>query len=254
MTNASTTPARDAADHLLLGAADLDEGTRLARRLTGVKAVAGGSHPARARATPSSRSEGASIWRSSRPTRSRTPSPSPASMGCGPAQPRLITWAAASKDIAATAARARQAGLEVSDPSDGSRAPRWKAPPVEVPARAEHGRNGRRRTGPVLHRVGGRLAAPSQDSRRAARSGPSIEHPEPARVIKAPEKLGITAKVGSGERARLLATLDPQGRSATELIRGGPLPSSAVSRRCIPSSSTSPSPSPSPAWRCGSSR
>jgi hypothetical protein len=54
---------------------------------------------------------------------------------------------------------------------------------------------------------------PSQDSPKGCtlRSF-EIEHPEPARVIEALEKLGITAKVGSAKRARLLATLStPRG-------------------------------------------
>src|SRR5687768_14342139 len=39
------TPAVDAVDHLLFGTADLDTGIALIEKLTGVRAVIGGSHP-----------------------------------------------------------------------------------------------------------------------------------------------------------------------------------------------------------------
>jgi Glyoxalase-like domain len=216
MTNAATlTPARDAVDHLLLGAADLDQGVAWLEGLTGVKAVAGGSHPGAGTRNALVSLGGRQYLEVIAPDPKQDAVSNARVDGLRRlAQPRLVTWAAAAKDIAATAARARQAGLEVSDPSDGSRARpdgkllRWKA--LRVPSTV-----GADDVEPVpffIEWAAGSLH-PSQDSPTGCtlRSF-EIEHPEPARVVQALEKLGIAAKVRPAKAARLLATLaTPRG-------------------------------------------
>jgi hypothetical protein len=99
--------AKEAVDHLLLGASDLDAGIAWLEKLTGVKAVAGGSHPGRGTRNALIALGGKRYLEIIAPD---------------PAQqiydfqidlrqlttPRLITWAAATGDINALAQRARR--------------------------------------------------------------------------------------------------------------------------------------------------
>jgi hypothetical protein len=214
MSTASTLiPARAAIDHLLLGAADLDQGVAWLEGLTGVRAVAGGSHPG-----VGTRNALVSLG-NRQYLEIIAPDPKQTTYGFAIdlrvlAQPRLITWAAASSDMGASVALARRAGYEVSAPTAGSRARpdgkllQWKA--LRLP-----GAPGAKEVEPIPFFIEWAAGSvhPSQDSPKGCtlRSF-EMEHPDPASVIHALEKLGIEVKVRPAKTARLLATLaTPKG-------------------------------------------
>ena len=109
MGAAPRVPAHKALDHLLLGAPDLERGIEWVERLTGVRAVVGGSHPGRGTRN-ALLSLGARQY-------VEIIAPDPAQSGSTPTldlkalpEPRLVNWAAATADIDALArARAQRA-------------------------------------------------------------------------------------------------------------------------------------------------
>ena len=114
-------PAVEAVDHLLLGAAGLDAGIAWVERLTGVRAVPGGSHPGRG-----TRNALLALG-ARRYLEIIAPDPAQATFNYEPdlrtfKEPHLIAWAAATTDIQAVAAAARSANQQVFGPNDGSRA------------------------------------------------------------------------------------------------------------------------------------
>jgi hypothetical protein len=208
-------PATSAVDHLLLGAGDLDHGIAWVEKTTGVKAVVGGSHPG-----VGTRNALVSLG-GRRYLEIIAPDPDQADYNFRIdvrklAQPRLITWAAGTTDIDGVAKRALDAGLETFGPQEGSRARpdgkllRWKtfgvmnefgAPGVEpIPFFIEWARDS-------LH--------PSQDSPKGCElRAIEIEHPNSAGVTALLAKLGIEAKVKTGDHVRLTATLrTPKGNA-----------------------------------------
>lgn len=207
------TPAEDALDHLLLGAADLDQGIAWVEKLAGVRAAVGGSHPGRG-----TRNALASLG-GGRYLEIIAPDPQQTAYNFHLdlrklGEPRLITWAALTTDITATARRARGAGLQFFGPADGSRARpdgrllRWKTLGVQT----EFGAQGVEPV-PFFIEWAGDSPHPSQDSPRGCELRSfELEHPEPAGVIAVLRKLGIEAKVRGAKEAGLRATLKtPKG-------------------------------------------
>ena len=207
------TPAENAGDHLLLGAADLDQGIAWVEKLTGVKAAIGGSHPG-----VGTRNALASLG-GRRYLEIIAPDPRQTAYNFHLdlrklGEPRLITWAARATDITATAKRARGAGLQLFGPRDGSRARpdgkllRWKTLGVltELVTQGVE-------PVPFFIEWAGDSPHPSQDSPRGCELlSFEMEHPGPAGVIDVLRKLGIEAKVRGAKEARLRATLKtPKG-------------------------------------------
>lgn len=115
------TPAVDAVDHLLFGTADLDKGIAIIEKLTGVKAVIGGSHPG-----VGTRNALLALG-GKRYLEIIGPDPAQATFTSRQdvrklTEPRLITWAAATSDIGALAKRLGDKGTQLFGPRDGSRA------------------------------------------------------------------------------------------------------------------------------------
>jgi len=115
-----TRKAEDAADHLLLGVHDLDQGMALVSDQTGLKPLVGGVHPGMG-----TRNALLSLGRGQY---LEIIAPDPAQENFAFqidlrkfSRPQLVTWAVRSEDINATAQRARRAGLQVFGPRDGSR-------------------------------------------------------------------------------------------------------------------------------------
>jgi len=107
-------------DHLLLGAADLNQGIALVNERTGLSPVIGGSHPG-----VGTRNALLSLG-NLQYLEIIAPDLAQHVFAYQPdlrqlREPRLITWAAATRDIDATAQKARAAGLDVIGPRDGSR-------------------------------------------------------------------------------------------------------------------------------------
>ena len=210
---ARPTPAVSAVDHLLLGVSDLDRGIEWVEKRTGVRAVIGGSHPGVGTRNALLSLGGRRYLEIIAPDPAQTEFKFRIDLR-KLTEPRLVTWAAASKDIEGLAKKARAAGFEVFGPQPGSRTRpdgkvlRWKTLGIQNSL----GANG---VGPVpffiewapdsLH--------PSEDSPKGAElSAFEIAHPKPDEVRNALSKLGIEVNVKTGERALLTAALrTPRG-------------------------------------------
>ena len=205
--------ATAAVDHLLLGVADLDRGVDWVEKRTGVRAVAGGSHPG-----VGTRNALLSLG-GRRYLEIIAPDPAQTAynfqIDVRPlAEPRLITWAAAAADIEALAQKAREAGRQVFGPRDGSRT-------------RPDGKTLRWRTCGVMSSFGGQGIEPvpffiqwAADSPHPSQDSPAgcelrsleIEHPQAAEVKAALAQFGIAATVKPGEAVRLRAALQtPKG-------------------------------------------
>lgn len=111
-------------DHILLGANDLDHGIEWMEQRSGVRAVFGGVHPGRG-----TRNALLSLG-PRRYLEIIAPDPQQAGATSGNdmanalralQEPRLITWAAHTNDLAGLAQKAAAAGIAIEGPRDGSR-------------------------------------------------------------------------------------------------------------------------------------
>lgn len=208
------TPAVDAVDHLLLGISDLDRGIDWVEQRTGIRAAAGGIHPgvgtrnallslgARHYLEIIAPDPSQSVYKFLTDVRPFT-------------EPRLVTFAAAIRDIEATAAIARAAGYQVSGPNVGSR---------QVPS----GQTLRWRTLGVLNQLGSGGIEPvpffiqwDLDAPHPSRSTPAgcelesleFQHSTPSDLWAALRTLGIDGKVSQAGAVRIIASLKtPKGR------------------------------------------
>lgn len=207
-------PVLDAVDHLLLGVSDLDRGIQWVEQRTGVRAAAGGVHPgAGTRNALLSLGPG-------RYLEIIAPDPDQSTFNFqidirGLSEPRLITFAAGTKDLDGITARARHAGFEVFGPRAGSR----KTPSGAVLQWRSAG---------VLNKLGSGGIEPvpffiqwAPDSPHPSRSTPAgceleslvFEHPDPPGLTAALKALGIEARVTQAGLARIVAGLrTPKGR------------------------------------------
>jgi hypothetical protein len=203
--------ATTAVDHLVLGVADLDQGMTWIEKVTGVRAVIGGTHPGAGTRN--------ALLSFGNKQYLEILAPDPAQdQKAGRfgdlrqlAAPRLLTWAAATKEIDAVARAARAAGYEIDGPRDGSRARpdgkllRWKSMSIKnelggvIPFFIEWAAD-------VVH--------PSDDSPQGCKlTSLEIEHQEPQKVSEMLKKLGIEARVGRFTEARLKAVIaSPKGK------------------------------------------
>ena len=206
-------PAVEAVDHLLLGVADLDAGIAWMERLTGVRAVPGGSHPGRG-----TRNALLSLGRH-RYLEIIAPDPAQATFTYEPdlrtfKEPHLIAWAAATTDIQAVVAAARTASQQVFGPNDGSRARpdgrmlRWRV----LGLRSDLAADGVNPI-PFFIEWAADSVHPSTDSPTGCDlQALAITHPKPADVADTLLHVGIRATVIAGD-AQLEATLRcPRGK------------------------------------------
>ena len=210
------TPAVSAVDHLLLGVSDLDRGIAWVEKATGVKAAVGGSHPGVGTRNALLSLGGRRYLEIIAPDLAQTAFNFRIDLRTL-SEPRLITWAAAAKDVEALAKKAREAGLEVFGPQPGSRERpdgkvlRWKTLGVKVDLAADG-------VDPIPFFIewASDSLHPSQDSPRGCELlALEVAHPKAADVNAVLAKLGIEAAVKSGQRARLSATLrTPKGDSS----------------------------------------
>ncbi len=204
------TAARDAVDHLLLGAADLDSAVAWVESLTGVRAAAGGSHPGMG-----TRNALLSLGRRQY-LEIIAPDPAQAKYNFHVdvrafKEPKLVGWAAVTRDIAGVAERAQ--GERVMGPRDGSRVRpdgktlRWKTLVFMNPM-AQSG------VVPFFIEWAGDAVHPSEDSTKGCElQSFEIVHPEPELARAALEKLGIRAAVRQGKEAGLVAGIStPKGK------------------------------------------
>jgi hypothetical protein len=206
--------AREAVDHLLLGAPDLDAGVAWLEQKTGVKATTGGSHPGVGTRNALASLGAGQYLEVIAPDPAQTQFNFQIDLRKLP-EPRLITWAASSADLDATAAAARAAGYKVFGPRDGSRKRpdetvlRWRslgvlagfAQPDVDPM-------------PFFIQWAADAKHPSTDSPSGCRlTAFGLQHPEPMKLQDALARLGIQAMVEKSEKVGLQATLEtPKGK------------------------------------------
>jgi hypothetical protein len=209
----SLTLAVSAVDHLLLGVSDLDRGITWVEQRTGVRAAIGGVHPG-----VGTRNALLSLG-----TRQYLEiiAPDPAQSAFNfhidvrsLAEPRLITWAAATNDIEAIAKAARDAGYQLFGPRAGSR-------------RTPSGKLLQWRTVGVLNKLGAGGVEPvpffiewAPDSPHPSQDSPAgcalqslhCQHPDASALTAALKALGIEGKISQANAVRLAATLKtPKG-------------------------------------------
>jgi len=206
-------PAVSAVDHLLLGVSDLDRGIAWVEKRTGVKAVVGGTHPG-----VGTRNALLSLGER-RYLEIIAPDPTQTAFNFRIdvrrlSEPRLVMWAAGTKDIEAVAQRARAAGFNVFGPQPGSRKRpdgkvlSWKTLGVKSDLAADD-------VDPIPFFIEWTPTSrhPSEDSPKGCELvALEIAHPKPADVDAVLTKLGIEAKAKARDRALLVATLrTPKG-------------------------------------------
>lgn len=198
-------------DHLMWGARDLDEGMAFIEAKTGVKAAFGGVHPKRGTRN--------ALLSLGRRQYLEILSLDPAQPGIRDVRaaeleslttPRILTWAAGTRDIEALDKTVRAAGLESSGIVAGSREKpdgtvlRWRTLSVGghdgdvVPFVIEWDPGS---THPAVDSPGGCTI-------RELR----LEHPDPGRMNRFLEVIGLRVRASSGPRARITAVLStPRG-------------------------------------------
>jgi hypothetical protein len=201
-------PAVTAADHLLLGVADLDRGIQWVEERTGVRPVVGGSHPGRGTRN-ALLSLGAKQYL-------EVIAPDPAQSTYtfqidlrALKEPRLVTWAAATSDIDGVARGAKAAGQAVFGPSDGSRARpdgkvlKWRSLGVASSLAV-----GVVEPIPFFIQWAADVVHPATDSPGGCQlKALRIAHPQPAAVVGVLKAVGIDADVASASEAALYATV-----------------------------------------------
>ena len=209
----ASTPAVSAVDHLLLGVSDLDRGMAWVEEKSGVRAVVGGSHPG-----VGTRNALLSLG-GRRYLEIIAPDPAQNALTLRIdlrtlSEPRLITWAAATRDIDALAKKAREAGLRTDGPQPGSRKRpdgtilRWRTLGLKVDLAADG-------VDPIPFFIewASDSRHPSTDSPRGCElESLEIEHPKAAEVNDLLSKVGIDAAPNSQTSARIRATVrTPKG-------------------------------------------
>ena len=211
-------PTVDAVDHLLFGTADLDKGIALIEKLTGVKAVIGGSHPGVGTRNALLALGGKRYLEIIGPDPAQTTFTSRQDVR-KLAEPRLITWAAATGDIGALAKQLTDKSTQVFGPRDGSRA-RPDGKVLKWKSMATMHESGAELIDPVPFIIewAADSVHPSQDSP----SGCSLqslefEAPKASAVLEDLRLLGIDAVVKEAKAPRLIATLKtPKGMVTLE--------------------------------------
>jgi hypothetical protein len=210
------TPAVEAVDHLLFGTSDLDKGIALVEKLTGVRAVIGGSHPGVGTRNALLSLGGRRYLEIIGPDPAQTTFTSRQDVR-KLSEPRLITWAAATNDIAALAKRLTESGTQVFGPRDGSRA-RPDGKVLKWQSMAVMHESGADLTDPVpfLIEWAPDSVHPSQDSPSGCTlQSLEFEAPKASAVLEDLRRLGIEAVVKEAKAPRLIATLKTPKGSVT---------------------------------------
>ena len=205
--------ARDAVDHLLLGAADLDAGMAWFEARTGVKPAAGGVHPGRGTRNALASLGGRQYVEIIAPDPAQKTFNLPIDIRKLEA-PRLVNWAVASEDLEKDAAAAVAAKYAVFGPQEGARARPdgstllWRTVGVLAPFRDPDVD-----PMPFFIQWGQGVTHPAQDSPAGCRlAGFELRHPDPAALREALARFGIDAVVTKSDRPQLAAVLEtPKG-------------------------------------------
>jgi hypothetical protein len=197
-------------DHIMWGARNLDEGIAFIEAKTGVKAVFGGVHPNRG-----TRNALVSLG-----TRHYLEiiSLDPAQKGVrGPlviqieqlTTPRILTWAAGTRDIDALDRKLRAEGFNTSGVTPGSRA----RPDGTLLTWRTLALNAQDDMVPFVIEWDPASRHPSADSPAGCTiTELRLEHPDPAKINRFLEAMGLRVRASQGARARISALLStPKG-------------------------------------------
>lgn len=206
--------ARDAVDHILLGAADLDRAVAWFERRTGVKPVFGGVHPGRG-----TRNALVSLGRRQY-VEIIAPDPAQKTVNfqldlTKRDTPQAINWAVGSDDLQTIASTGRAAKYAVYGPQEGARMRpdgavlEWRTVGVLAPFR-----DAEVDPMPFFIQWERGIRHPSEDSPAGCRLVEfKLRHPDAAALRAALARFGIRAAVATADRPGLTATLDtPRGR------------------------------------------
>ncbi|MBM3791887.1 MAG: VOC family protein [Acidobacteria bacterium] len=198
-------------DHLMYGVSDLDRGMEHVERLSGIRPVIGGQHPGRG-------TRNALLSLGPRQYLEII-APDPAQGGAPEARavllrglpgPRLLTWIAATRDIAAVEKGLVAAGFRSGGIAAGSRKrPDGKVLQWRSMACLDQGED----VVPFFIEWGKDSTHPASDSPRGCELiGLRLAHPDPERVSRVLEAMGLGIRAGHGSEPRLLALIrTPRG-------------------------------------------
>jgi hypothetical protein len=200
-------------DHLLLGSADLDGGMAWVEKATGVRPVVGGSHPGMGTRNALLSLGGRQYLEVIAPDPAQTAYNFQIDVRTL-TEPRLVTWAAVTPDIERLAVTAREAGLTLFGPRDGSRdrpdgrTLRWRS----LGVLSNLGAQGVQPV-PFFIQWAADSVHPSQDSPQGCRlQSFVIQHPDPSAMATMLKSLGIDADVRQAATVALAATItSPNG-------------------------------------------
>jgi hypothetical protein len=214
MAAQSLVPAADAVDHLLLGAADLDGAIAWFEAKSGIRAVPGGSHPG-----AGTRNALVSLG-ARRYLEIIAPDPAQSAFNSrfdvrSLASPRMITWAAMTKNVDDLLKRARAAGLTAMGPNTGTRARpdgrvlKWRTAAVQTQLTI-----GVFDPVPFFIEWDRASVHPSTDSPRGCElQSLEVSHPQAEAVAATLQRLGIQLTATPGAAFQLRAVLSsPRGK------------------------------------------
>jgi hypothetical protein len=198
-------------DHLVYGAPDLALGVAGIEELLGVRASAGGQHPGRGTHNALLALGARAYLEIVAPDPEQPPPASPRWFGLDQLDsPRLIAWAAHAEHLEALGADAAERGLALGPVAEGGR------------ARPDGTRLSWRFTDPTTRIADGIVPffidwGSAPHPARTAAVGATLldlrgEHPDPARVRRMLDAVGVDLAVARAERPALIATIDsPRG-------------------------------------------
>ncbi len=212
--------AKDAVDHLVLAADDLQRGIEWFEQKTGVRAVIGGRHPNRGTQNALMSFGNRQYLEILGPDPQQAGHPMHAELA-KMTTPRLVLWASATKDIDILAQQAKAANLPAMGPLDGSRARpdgkllKWRT--LNLSHKADQ-KQVYFKVIPFFIQWDKASLHPSQDSPTGCRLlSLEFAHPESDAILAAMKTLGLNANVTKGASPAIKATLQtPKGK--VELI------------------------------------
>jgi len=198
-------------DHLILGAARLEDGIAFFEERSGARAAPGGRHERWGTWNALVALGGDRYLEIMAPDPAVSSPPEPRPFGIESLTvPRLVTWVASGKQLEFHRERALRAGIDLGAISEGSRQRtdgtvlRWRMTDLAAP-----------REGGVLPFLMDWLDSPHPSAslpRCCTLLGLEAEHPESRRVAEALDALGLHLAVAPGETPTLVATLEtPRG-------------------------------------------
>ena len=206
--------ARDAVDHVLLGAADLDSAMAWFETRTGVKPVFGGVHPGRGTRNALASLGGRQYLEIIAPDPAQTAFNFQLDLRRLQA-PKIVNWAVASDDVDAVAAKAAARKYAVFGPQEGQRTRPdgssllWRTVGVLAPFR-----DAEVDAMPFFIQWGRAIKHPSGDSPSGCRlTALELRHPDAAGLRAMLAVFDIKAVVATADQPGLTATLDtPKGK------------------------------------------